>query len=259
MKSILNTCIALLSLTGATVFGDYLELKSGEMLEGVYQGGSQNNVRFQIGAETRVIQVSEILALTFSGEAAPAATAPTAQATAAAPVTESPKPSTLPAVVTINAGTSLLVSLQSTISTNSNRQGEVITAALETDLIQDGAIVATAGTTVYGKITLLQQAGRMAGQNKLEIQLTDLLVKGQRVPIVTSSVSEAGVREGGKTLKTVAVGAGVGALAKSDSSRGAEKGAAVGAVLAAKKGEPIVFPRGTLFEFTLAQPVTVNL
>ena len=59
----------------------------------------------------------------------------------------------------------------------------------------------------------------------------------------------------GKTAKGAAAGAAIGAI-----SGNAGKGAAYGAAASGlKKGESVVVSPGTLIEFQLQQPVTVNI
>lgn len=241
-------------LCACPLVGDVLELKSGDKVQGTFVGRSEEGVQFKVGSQTLTYPNEEVANLQF-GEAAPA---PPAAAPQPEQLPEPPPAAPQAKVVTVNAGTGLLVRMGSTISTATSKQGEFFSSTLEADLVQDGVVVAPKGTTVYGKVTVLQQAGRMAGQNKLELQVTDILLDNVRVPVVTAGVGAEGVREGGKTVRNMAVGAGIGALARSDSSKGAKRGAAAGAGVSMAKGQPIVINRGTLMEFRLNAPLTVT-
>lgn len=234
------------------LFADTLELKNGDVLEGIFVGRNAEGVQFEVNGETRTIANADVANLQFGEVAAQEAPA------------EPPQPAQLPEpppqgqMVTVNAGTGLLVRMGSTISTASSKQGEFFSSTLEADLVADGVVVAPKGSTVYGTVTVLQQAGRMAGQNQLELQVTDILIDNQRVPVVTAGVGAEGAREGGKTVRNMAVGAGIGALARSDSSKGARRGAAAGAGVSMARGQPIVINRGTLMEFRMTAPLTVR-
>ena len=240
-------------LCAVPVLADVLELKSGDKVQGTFVGRSEEGVQFKVGSQTLVYPNDEVANLQFDNAG------PRPEAVEAAQPAQLPEPPPeQPRKVTDNAGTGLLVRMGSTISTASSKQGEFFSSTLESDLVQDGVVIAAKGSTVYGKVVFLQQAGRMAGQNKLELQLTDILIDDVRVPVVSTSVGAEGVREGAKTVRNTAVGAGIGALARSDSSKGAKRGAAVGAGVSMAKGEPIVIARGTLMEFRLNAPLTVT-
>ena len=110
------------------------------------------------------------------------------------------------------------------------------------------------GTKVYGKVADAQQAGRYAKTSKLDLRLAELTVGGALVPIMTGPYAQAGANSMGKTAKGAAAGAAIGAM-----SGDAGKGAAIGAMASGlKKGQPVVVSPGTLLEFQLQQPVTVN-
>jgi hypothetical protein len=90
------------------------------------------------------------------------------------------------------------------------------------------------------------------------LRLTELAVGPNLVPIMTSGYTDAGARSGGKTARGAAGGAAIGAIA--GGGEGAAKGAAIGAVASGlKKGEALSVSSGTLLEFQLQQPVTVNM
>ena len=79
-------------------------------------------------------------------------------------------------------------------------------------------------------------------------------MNGQPVPIMTSGYQEAGQRSGAKVVKGAAAGAAIGAIA-GDAGKGAAIGAVAGGVV---RGQTVTVPPGSLLEFTLMQPVTVQ-
>lgn len=229
---------------------DVLELKNGKTLSGKYVGGTAGTIRFETSAGVQVIETAQALALTFTGGGAAAAAASAPKAVPAA----APAPASS---VTVPAGTTLLVRMVDPVSSK-DPQGKRFTTTLETDLAVNGVVVAKAGTKVYGRIQSVQQAGRFAGQSKLDLRLTEVAVGPNLVPILTSGYTDAGSKSIGKTARGAAGGAAIGAIA--DGGEGAGKGAAIGAVASGlKKGETVSVSPGSLLEFKLQQPVAVNV
>ncbi len=244
-------------LACALVQADTLELKNGQVLNGKYVGGTAATLRFETSAGVQTIETSQALALTFSGTAAAtpasatASPAPATTAAAAAPVAAAA------ASVTVNAGTPLLVRMVDPV-TSKDPQGKRFTTTLESDLVANGKVVAKAGTKVYGRVHGAKQAGRYAGQSTLELGLSEMAIGPSLVPIVTGGYSQAGEKSMRKTARGAAAGAAIGAIA--DGGEGAGKGAAIGALASGvKKGQGVSINPGTLLEFKLQQPVTLNV
>ncbi|MCL4788666.1 MAG: hypothetical protein KJ070_18045 [Verrucomicrobia bacterium] len=190
------------------------------------------------------------LAATFCGVVALAQTGAQESKPAAAPAPAA-------ATVTINAGTSLLVRTVDPVSSK-DPQGKRFTTTLETDLAVNGKVVARAGTKIYGRVEGTKQAGRYAGQSGLELRLSEIAMGPNLVPILTGGYSQTSDKSGRKTARGAAAGAAIGAIA--DGGQGAATGAAIGAVASGlKKGQAVTLSPGTLLEFTLQQPLTVNL
>lgn len=242
--------------------GDVLELKNGTVLSGSYAGGTESAIRFTTAAGERVIETSEIIALTFTtanpASPAPPPTAPPAAQAPAAPsappvATAPPVVIQKPQTVTIPAGTTLLVRMMDSISSK-NQAGARFTTKLEYDLSAGNAVAVKGGTLIYGNVQSSTQAGRAIGRSSLDLRLTQIVVNGQPVPITTSGYQQAGKASIGKAAKGAAAGAGIGAIAGN-----AGKGAAIGAVGGALiRGDTVTVPPGTLLEFTLQQPVTLQ-
>ncbi|UCD58233.1 MAG: hypothetical protein JSV16_03730, partial [Candidatus Hydrogenedentota bacterium] len=118
-------------------------------------------------------------------------------------------------------------------------------------------LVAPRGSNVYGRLTSAKKSGRLVGQAELSVELTDIVIDGKPYPVMTSGVKAVGERTGAQTAKTTAVAAGIGALARSDSGKGARQGAAVGlGVSVLTGGNQVNIPAGSLLEFRLAAPFT---
>ena len=240
--SILTVACLAVSLSAQA---DILELKNGTILDGTYSGGTAGTVRFDTGAGTQVIETSRIIALTFTAPPAPAAPA-------VSPI-PAPAPAAQPQSVTLSAGTTLLVRMMDSISSKNN-PGATFTTKLEYDLGSGGATAVKGGTVIYGRVQSSTQAGRAVGRSTLDLRLTQMVVNGQPIPIMTSGYQEAGQASIAKAAKGAAAGAAVGAIAGN-----AGKGAAIGATAGAlTRGQTVTVTPGTLLEFTLMQPVTIQ-
>jgi len=163
--------------------------------------------------------------------------------------------------VTVPAGTRILIRTVDSIDSSKQKTGYRFTASLETNLQAGGVTVAPRGTTVYGRLAQASSAGRMSGSSQLTLELTDIVIKGNAYPVLTSTYEIKGQGEGSKTAKKVIGGAGLGALIGGIAGGGA--GAAIGvaagavtgtAIAGSKKGEQLVIPSESLIEFRLEQP-----
>ena len=247
--------VAGLVLVCTLAHADVLELKNGKVLNGQYVGGTAATLRFETSAGLEVIETSQALALTFTTSASSAAAPVAAQATSATP----PPTAAAPSSITINAGTALVVRMVDAVSSK-DPQGKRFTTTLESDLVVNGTLVAKAGTKIYGRVESAKQAGRFAGQSTLDLRLSEIAIGPSLVPIVTSGYTQAGDKSIKKTARGAAAGAAIGAIADDDSGEGAAKGAAIGAVASGvKKGQGVAVNPGTLLEFKLQQPLTVNV
>lgn len=246
-------CAAGIGILAAVPSGaDVLELKDGQVLTGRYAGGTAGTIRFETGGNIRVVEASQALALTFTGAAA------ADQGSVATPAAAVPAvaPAATAGSVAIPAGTVLMIRMIDGVSSKS-QPGKRFAAVLETDLVVNGTLVAKARTKVYGRVEKAKQAGRFAGKSELDLRLCELTVGGVLIPVVTGPFAQGGSGSMGKTVKGALLGTAIGAIA--DGSSGAGKGAAIGALASGlKPGQPIVVSPGTLLEFEIQQPVTVN-
>ena len=252
---------------------DTLELKDGRILQGRYLGGTQAVLRFAVNGEVHTFNVTEIVALTFTGTsgatAAPAAVAPPAPAPAAATPTLAPPPAASAPPqndsVTIPAGQSLLVRMIDGVDSSKNHVGDVFHASLETDLTINDTVVARRGTDVYGRLAEAKEAGHMSGSSELQLELTRIVIDGRDYPVVSSDYTLQGKGRGSDTAKKVGGGAVAGAIigAIAGGGKGAAIGAGVGSAAGAgvqvfTRGQQVKVPSETLLEFRLQQPATVT-
>src|SRR5215469_15883123 len=134
-------------------------------------------------------------------------------------------------LITVPAGTRILIRLGETLSSDRQRPGARFTARLETNLMVGGVVAALQGSTVHGQVVSLQSAGRMAGGSELALQMTDIVINGTAHPILTTTYQLQGEGRGGRTARRITGGAGLG------SALGALAGGGAGAAIGAAAGD----------------------
>lgn len=163
-------------------------------------------------------------------------------------------------MISVPAGTPILIRMLDTVDSSKNPPGSRFTATLETNLVVGSTVVVPKGNTVYGQLTEAKQAGRATGSSELQLQLTSIVVKGTSYPVLTSDYEVKGSSSGKRTAKRVLGGAGLGAVFGAiggNAGKGAAIGAGVGAVgSVVQKGKSVNVPSETLLEFRLQQPAS---
>jgi hypothetical protein len=164
-------------------------------------------------------------------------------------------------MVTVPAGTPILVRMLDSVDSSQNPQGYRFTTVLETNLVVNGSVIVPAGNTVYGRLAQAKQAGRTTGSSNLQLELTDIVVRGTAYPILTSDYEVKGSSSTGRTAKRLIGGAGLGAAIGAmagNAGMGAAIGATTGGVASvAQKGQAIKVPSETLIQFRLQQPASL--
>lgn len=270
--TIAGATIAGVTLAGVAL-GDTLELKTGQIVQGKFLGGSPMNIRFQVDGKEQVFATKDVLNIGFSdsGDAsnvAPhsAAMAPVAPAAPAAPVAlSSMAQQSAPAaqVVTIPSGTSLLVRMIDGVDSSQNKVGEKFHASLESALAVGNTVVAPKGADVYGKLAQAKEAGKISGSAQLTLELTGVRINGNIVPVESTTYDVAGKGRGTQSAERIGGGAVLGTIIGAVAGGG--KGAVIGGVVGAgagtavqvmTHGEQVRVPSETLLEFKLEHDVT---
>jgi hypothetical protein len=161
-------------------------------------------------------------------------------------------------MVTVPAGTTILVRMLDSVDSSKNPPGSRFTATLETNLVVNGKVIVPKGNTVYGRLAESKQAGRATGSSELTLELTDIVVHGTAYPLLTSDYQVKGSSSSKRSAKRLLGGAGLGAIIggiAGNAGMGAAIGATAGAVgSVAQKGQAVNVPSETLLEFRLQQP-----
>lgn len=171
-------------------------------------------------------------------------------------------------MVTLPAGTSMIVALQSRLRTDANTAGESFRANL-TEAVSIGQMtVLPAGTEVRGQLTLVEEPHRTTGKAQMTLAFQDIIdpdgdLRSIAVsPIVLVAEGDK-ISDEAKVASGAVIGGVIGALTSSKQrTKGAAVGAAAGAVAGgalalATKGHQLDLPAGQRFEFELDQSLTL--
>ncbi|WP_163134167.1 hypothetical protein [Agarivorans sp. Alg241-V36] len=244
MAKSFSTIAALFTLVSFNLSADTLTLHNGSVLEGTLLQRNSQELQFEVAGNSMTFKTEDVKDLQLSF----AQTKPENQAPKTAEASQT--------VSSIPAGTPLMVSLDSPISTREHASGHRFSASLESDLNINGQVIAKAGSTVHGQVLQSEQAGRLAGKSSLTIALTDITVNGQRIAIQTNSFNGLGDAQAKNTVKKTAGAAAIGGLI--NGSDGAKDGAKVGAGLSLiTRGGAVQIPANTLLEFQTSAKVNI--
>jgi len=243
-----------LAMAGAALLGaftgraDTLEMKDGRLMNGVYEGGSANTVRFRTDQGIQVLPVASIIAVTFD-PATRDAMAPVALPLPAA----APTPAPAHMVLNVPIGTVINVRTVDPISSR-DAPGKLFAVTVDAPVTVGEKLVIPPGTRGYGRVLGANQANRAAGSSTLQIALSQLVLEGRTVEIRTDPLGGKGSNSAKKVVGGAALGAGVGALSGKGGAAG--KGALIGGALGmALPGETIGVRPNTLLAFTLSAPI----
>jgi hypothetical protein len=180
---------------------------------------------------------------------------------------EPPKaPARAPETITLPAGTSIVVRVNSTLSSDKNLAGDTFTGTLDQPIVVNDMVIAERGARVDGKVVESTKAGRVKGTSLLSVALTRIRTSdGQSIAISTDPF----VREGESSKKAdavkvgvgAAIGAAIGAIAGGGKGAGvgaASGGAAGGGVVLATRGKPVQIDVETKVPFRLANSVSIT-
>ncbi len=143
-----------------------------------------------------------------------------------------------PEPVILPEGTMLPLVLETTLSSETSREGDLVEARLSREVRVNDKVTLPAGTTVRGKVTSAIPSGRVKGKAHLGFDFDTLVYKGKDVPVegeateITAPATHKRDAEiiGGGTVG----GALIGALV------GGKKGAGIGALIGAGAGTGVV-------------------
>ena len=161
---------------------DTLELRTGQIVQGRFLGGSTKSIRFQVNGQERVFATEDVLNIGFSEPADAPNVAPQPPAASTAPSSDpQPNPPSLsPSVpksgqsMIVPAGTTVFVRMIDGVDSSQNRIGDTFRASLESALVVGDTVVAPKGADAYGKLIQAKAAGSVSGGAELTLGLDRL-------------------------------------------------------------------------------------
>jgi hypothetical protein len=263
----MRALIGILFICSSVASADTITLRSGEVVQGTYLGGTARQIRVDVNGNVQTFDVGQVQSVTFiDPNYAPPQDSYSrdrnrdrgfnnnAQA--------APPPPAGAYGVTIPSDTAVTVRMIDPVNSETARLGQTFRASLDEPIFVNGQQVAGRGVDVLTKLVEDQQSGKIEGRTVLTLALVSISFNGQPVPVTSSDVktesSSRGARSAGVVGGGTALGAIVGALA------GGGKGAAIGAVSGAAigggaevltKGQTVKIPSETRLTFRLQTPV----
>ena len=168
--------------------------------------------------------------------------------------------------VTIPTGTTLPLSLTSSMASDTSSVEDPVTAELTRAVSIDGREVLPAGAKLAGNVTQVDDSGRVKGRAMIAFRFTSLQTGGEKYDVQTAALTHVAPATKGEDATKVGIGAGAGAVIGGllGGGDGAAKGAAIGGgagtgVVLATKGKEMRLVPGADVTSRLTAPVTVRL
>jgi type IV secretory pathway VirB10-like protein len=168
-------------------------------------------------------------------------------------------------LLVLPAGTELQLVLERSLSSETSRVGEAVTARVERATGPDGRVLLPGGTVLKGRVYRATPAGRVSGKARLAVDFDRIVVRGAEHRLETTAIDVEGRDSherdaaivGGSTIGGAIIGGLLGG------GSGAKKGAVVGilggtgAVLATR-GREVEIPSGSRWTVRVKGRVAVN-
>lgn len=182
---------------------------------------------------------------------------------APAPVKEAAKPRFDELTVTENSV--IGIHLDSTVSSDTAKVEDKVTARVSRDVLVAGRTAIPAGSRLEGNVTLVERGGKFKDKARLGVRFTTLILPDNtRQTIQTDALFRDGDSPTGEATSKVGASAALGAII--GAAIGGKKGAALGSMAGAAGGtaavaaggrNDAVFAAGTPLTLRLTQPFTV--
>ena len=164
--------------------------------------------------------------------------------------------------VAVPAGTSVVVALETPLSTETASEGQAFTAVTTEPIMVDGKTVAISGTAVRGYVTDIAEPGQIKGSAQMTLNFEELVtVEGEAYPFVAEPITLTAKSDTQSDVERVAGTTAAGAIIGGIAEGG--KGAIIGGLIGAgaggawavvTKGDQIVLGEGQQFRIEIAEP-----
>lgn len=187
-------------------------------------------------------------------------------ATPAAPAAPPEPPRPVYREVTLPAGTTLRLELQSAVASDSSRVEDAVRASLRQAVTVDGVEVIPAGADLTGVVTDVERAGRVKGRARVAYRFGSIEAGGERHDIATAPLVHEAEATKSEDATKIAIGAGAGAAigAILGGGDGAAKGAVIGGgagtgTVLATRGKEVRLGPGADVTTRLTAPLTLRI
>jgi hypothetical protein len=214
------------------------------------------------GADSAAAPASGSSSAPASSSAQPTSSGAAPAASAVGKPSAPPKPTLKE--ITIPSGTSINVTLDSAVASDTSKAEDTVRGKLSKPIVIGGTTVAPAGSEVVGTVISAAPSGKVKGRASIAFRFDRLMVRNERVDIRTARIAREAAPTKGEDAKKVGIGAGAGALigAIAGGGKGAAIGGAVGAgagtgVVMATKGDEVRLGPGAAVSTTIQEAVKV--
>jgi hypothetical protein len=172
---------------------------------------------------------------------------------------------------TAPSGTSIGITLNETLSTQSNKVGDSFTATLQSDIRgENGEVVVPAGATVRGRLTEVSKSGQVGQTGVIKVAFESVSFGGRSYPLDATVTQANPQRHNRTTTAQTATKIGAGAVAGAvlgkvighstgNTIKGAVIGAAAGTAIAMGTADvDVVLPAGSAMTIRLDSPIEVR-
>lgn len=167
--------------------------------------------------------------------------------------------------VTVPKGTPLHITLNDTLQTNKNQEGDLFTGTLNGPLNLNGRTLIPDGSLFTGVITQLVKGGTLKTAPEIGFIITDFrLPGGKTYSVDTYTIYRKGRSHTARQVGMIGGGAAAGAII--GGIIGDEKGAVIGGAAGAAAGtgaaaatgrQNLIYPAGLTLTFQLEEPLTI--
>ena len=167
--------------------------------------------------------------------------------------------------LTVTENSVIGIHLDSTVSSDTAKVEDKVTARVSRDVLVSGRTAIPAGSKLEGNVTLVERGGKFKDKARLGIRFTTLVLPDNtRQTIQTDALFRDGESPAGEATAKVGASAAVGAII--GAAIAGKKGAAIGSMAGAAGGAGVVqaggrndavFAAGTPLTLKLTQPITV--
>jgi hypothetical protein len=170
-----------------------------------------------------------------------------------------------PAPLVLPEGTSIPVTLETSLSSATSKAGDLVLARVSRDVVVGSRVVVPANTEVRGRVTAAVRSGKVKGRARLAVSFDHLMIGGQEQPVDLHSIDITAHSQKKRDGAMIAGGAGAGALigAIADGGHGAAVGALVGAgagtgAVLLTRGQEVELPAGGKWTLQVTRQATLG-